>query len=74
MTRSSKSLSLYPAKSPKSGFANGFIENLRKILSGLNLFEGLKPHPGNWRSTLPTPKILPHFPMVLHRGGYPDGS
>jgi hypothetical protein len=25
MTRSSKSLSLYPAKSPKSGFANGFL-------------------------------------------------
>jgi tetratricopeptide (TPR) repeat protein len=26
MTRSSKSLSLYPAKSPKSGFANGFLD------------------------------------------------
>jgi hypothetical protein len=20
------------------------------------------------------PDVLPHFPMVLHRGGYPDGS
>ncbi len=20
------------------------------------------------------PAILPHYPMVLHRGGYPDGS
>jgi DNA-binding MarR family transcriptional regulator len=58
----------------KEHFGETTIENLRKILSGLNLFEGLKPHPGNWRSTLPTPKILPHFPMVLHRGGYPDGS
>ena len=20
------------------------------------------------------PRVLPHYPMVLHRGGYPDGS
>ena len=23
---------------------------------------------------LKAPKTLPHFPMVLHRGGYPDGA
>jgi hypothetical protein len=23
---------------------------------------------------LPKPKTLPHYPMVTHRGGYPDGS
>ena len=30
--------------------------------------------PGTWRATAPIPDTLPHHPMVLHRGGYPDGS
>ncbi len=38
------------------------------------LFRGLEPHPEGWRAKVPAPKVLPHFPMVLHRGGYPDGS
>jgi len=38
------------------------------------LFRGLDPHPGGWRASVPKPKTLPHYPMVLHRGGYPDGS
>jgi DNA-binding MarR family transcriptional regulator len=38
------------------------------------LFQGLKPYPDNWRASTPQLQILPHFPMVLHRGGYPDGS
>ena len=38
------------------------------------LFEGLKPYPDNWRASAPQLRTLPHFPMVLHRGGYPDGS
>ena len=38
------------------------------------LFAGLAPHPGNWRARLPRPAVLPHFPMTLHRGGYPDGA
>jgi hypothetical protein len=29
---------------------------------------------GCWRSWVKTPETLPHFPMILHRGGYPDGS
>ena len=28
----------------------------------------------NWRASIPKPATLPHYPMVLHRGGYPDGS
>lgn len=36
------------------------------------LFQGLRPHADNWRTSAPA--TLPHFPMVLHRGGYPDGS
>jgi len=38
------------------------------------LFSGLEPPPGGWRSAKPAPETLPHYPMVLHRGGYPDGS
>src|SRR5579871_1179275 len=38
------------------------------------LFEGLEPPPGGWRASVRSPETLPHFPMVLHRGGYPDGS
>ena len=38
------------------------------------LFGGLEPYPDNWRAAARRPDVLPHFPMVLHRGGYPDGS
>jgi DNA-binding MarR family transcriptional regulator len=38
------------------------------------LFAGMKPHADGWRAHVKTPRTLPHFPMVLHRGGYPDGS
>jgi DNA-binding MarR family transcriptional regulator len=38
------------------------------------LFRGLEPYPDNWRAKIPKLTTLPHFPMVLHRGGYPDGS
>lgn len=38
------------------------------------LFEGLEPYPDNWRASVPRPQTLPHYPLVLHRGGYPDGS
>jgi hypothetical protein len=38
------------------------------------LFGGLEPYPDGWRAQVPAPERLPWFPMVLHRGGYPDGS
>jgi hypothetical protein len=38
------------------------------------LFSGLEPIPENSRAGVPKPRTLPHDPMVLHRGGYPDGS
>lgn len=41
---------------------------------GSPLFTGLEPYPESWRAKVRRPKTLPHFPMVLHRGGYPDGS
>jgi Mn-dependent DtxR family transcriptional regulator len=36
--------------------------------------QGLEPYPDNWRASMPKPETLPHYPMVLHRGGFPDGS
>lgn len=38
------------------------------------LFAGLEPYPDGWRAQSPPPAILPHYPMTLHRGGYPDGA
>ena len=34
----------------------------------------VKPYPDGWRAQVPAPAGLAHFPMVLHRGGFPDGS
>jgi len=41
---------------------------------GSPLFRGLDPYPDGWRSSVPKPEGLPHYPMILHRGGFPDGS
>jgi DNA-binding MarR family transcriptional regulator len=38
------------------------------------LWPGLTPHPDGWRASVRSPVTLPHYPMVLHRGGFPDGS
>jgi methyltransferase (TIGR00027 family) len=38
------------------------------------LFAGLEPYPDNWRARVRPQSLLPHYPMVLHRGGFPDGS
>jgi hypothetical protein len=41
---------------------------------GSPLFAGLEPPANGWRAQLPPPLLLPWHPLVLHRGGYPDGS
>jgi DNA-binding MarR family transcriptional regulator len=38
------------------------------------LFAGIEPRPEGWRARVRPPRLLPWYPMVLHRGGYPDGS
>jgi DNA-binding MarR family transcriptional regulator len=38
------------------------------------LLVGLAPWPGIWRASTRQLDRLPHYPMVLHRGGFPDGS
>ncbi len=64
-------------------FGEQAIGRLRELLEQLAggpaaqqspLFRGLEPYPEGWRASLPRPEVLPHFPMVLHRGGFPDGS
>jgi hypothetical protein len=49
--------------------------SLMKLLSEPNvLMRGLEPYPDGWRASVPRPDTPPHYPVVLHRGGYPDGS
>jgi hypothetical protein len=64
-------------------FGKGTIQRLRDVLQRLVhpshggsplLLQGLKPYPDTWRASTPEVQTLPRFPMVLHRGGYPDGS
>jgi DNA-binding MarR family transcriptional regulator len=63
-------------------FGRETISNLRESLEPLvgeptsssPLFLGLEPYPDGWRASVRKPDTLPHYPMVLHRGGYPDGS
>jgi DNA-binding MarR family transcriptional regulator len=64
-------------------FGKETIEELRESLEKLTgestpekspLFRGLEPYPEGWRASIPRPTRLPHFPAVLHRGGFPDGS
>jgi hypothetical protein len=65
------------------------VPRLQAALDGIldhpQLTEGLRPPPGGWRASRPylertqavlaDPRgALPHYPMVLHRGGWPDGS
>ncbi len=67
----------------QSRFGKDNIQNLRKLLEHLvgdataqlsPLFKGLEPYPDGWRAAVRKPDTLPHYPMVLHRGGFPDGS
>jgi len=64
-------------------FTGGAVSALRQALEPLAidpdggpspLLRGLEPYLDNWRARVRAPSILPHYPMVLHRGGYPDGS
>jgi len=64
-------------------FGSGALEELRSSLEALTadgtaerspLFACLQPSAECWRAKVPKPATLPHYPMVLHRGGYPDGS
>jgi DNA-binding MarR family transcriptional regulator len=80
-----KSLQLLAAteESWRTRFGDATIAELRGALEDVvgdgtfassPLAPGLVPHPDNWRAGVRRSEVLPHHPMVLHRGGYPDGS
>jgi DNA-binding MarR family transcriptional regulator len=67
----------------QSRYGAKVVPNLRESLEQLAygpsgqtspLFRGLETHPDGWRASFPKFDGLPHYPMVLHRGGFPDGS
>jgi len=52
------------------------ISALRAVLERLpaeDLLEAADPYPDGWRARVPPSAVLPRYPMVLHRGGWPDG-
>jgi hypothetical protein len=64
-------------------YGEGTVSSLRHALEGLvdpsgaersPLWSGLKAPPTGWRASVRGPDCLPHYPLVTHRGGYPDGS
>ena len=63
----------------RTRFGDIRVTALRQALEPLaagdppRLFAGLEPYPDGWRARVPAPAALPHYPMTLHRGGYPDG-
>ena len=73
------------AQIEKEWDADHLRTSLERILGHPDLSAGLQPYPACWRAskpyerqtaaTLSDPRgALPHYPMVLHRGGWPDGS
>ena len=71
-------------------FGGQLVDRVRTAVGRLlaqprELAAGLQPYPDGWRSSKPYQwqtsarlddplGTLPHHPMVLHRGGFPDGS
>ena len=45
-----------------------------ELLAALEPIMAFRPEPSGWRAGARQPQTLPHFPLVLHRGGYPDGA
>jgi hypothetical protein len=58
------------------------VDRVRAAVEGLvgrqtidpRVWQGLEPPEGTWRASTRRPTELPHFPLILHRGGYPDGA
>ncbi len=64
-------------------FSTAVVADLRQALDDLvvdtalarsPLAAAVEPPAGCWRAHRPRPEVLPHHPVVSHRGGYPDGS
>ena len=55
-------------------FGEQEIESLRDALEHVAKAPLAEPYADGWRASVRAPETLPDFPMVLHRGGFPDGS
>lgn len=63
-------------------FGAGPVSRLRasaeRLLAGsgeqARLWRGIEPYPDGWRAQVRRPSTLPHYPVLSHRGGFPDGS
>ncbi|MDQ6614313.1 MAG: MarR family winged helix-turn-helix transcriptional regulator [Actinomycetota bacterium] len=44
------------------------------VLARSQLSAAIQPRRTGWRAKMATPELLPHHPVISHRGGYPDGS
>jgi methyltransferase (TIGR00027 family) len=76
----------YPARAAdieadwRARFGASRVEAVRAALEPLTagdprpLFAALEPYPDNWRARVKPAVVLPHYPMTLHRGGFPDGA
>jgi DNA-binding MarR family transcriptional regulator len=55
-------------------FGKDTLGKLRNLLERFVSEPVAEPYPDGWRASVRKPDTLPHYPMVLHRGGFPDGS
>jgi hypothetical protein len=67
----------------KANCGREHVEKLRALLERMvgtsaaepsPLFKGLTPYPDGWRASVCRLEQLPQYPMILHRGSFPDGS
>jgi hypothetical protein len=74
---------LVTQESWRTAFGAATVDELRHALEAVvgdgtiassPLAAGLVPYPDNWRAGVRRPETLPHHPVVLHRGGFPDSS
>jgi len=79
-----------PLRGPGPGEIGALRRSLQSVTGQRDegqprLAQGLRPYPGGWRAAKPylqqttarlqdPHRALPRYPMVLHRGGWPDGS
>jgi hypothetical protein len=65
---------LFACRSPADLASPGSSPPRNWNTSSVALFAGIEPPDAGWRASVRKPVTLPQYPMVLYRGGYPDGS
>lgn len=64
---------------PRSSAALGHLQLAATAIvddagPGSPLWKGMEPYADGWRRQVPPRQVLPHFPVVTAKGGFPDGS